>query len=136
MSVVVCCSAGAAPGTTTTALGLALAWPQPVLLADCDREPTQAILAGYLGGVCAHGQGLSALAQTHRERDAQFDVLARALPLDGTGRRSFLPGFTHPGAVPLFQPVWPDLAHAFAAAEVDVIVDAGRIGPGGLILKF
>ena len=44
MAVLVLCSPVGSPGATTTALGLALGWPRDVLLADCDRDPSQAVL--------------------------------------------------------------------------------------------
>ena len=36
MAIIVLTSAGGSPGVTSTALGLSLTWPRPVLLADCD----------------------------------------------------------------------------------------------------
>lgn len=51
MAVIALASATGAPGVSTAALGLALTWPRHVLLADCDREPAQAVQAGYLRGM-------------------------------------------------------------------------------------
>ena len=51
MAVVLLASATGSPGVTTTALGLALAWPRHCLVADCDRDPSQAVQAGYLRGM-------------------------------------------------------------------------------------
>lgn len=132
MAVVVLCSATGSPGVTTTALGLALAWPTPTLLVDADRSGGQAILAGYLGGADPQGRGLVALVSAHRER-RETDTLAHCLPLETTGERALLPGFQNPSAAAVFEPVWPDLGHVLArisATERDVIVDAGRIGTG------
>lgn len=67
MAVIVLTSATGSPGVTTTALGLALTWPRHVLLADCDREPGQAVQAGYLRGMDHGGRGLMTLAHLHRE---------------------------------------------------------------------
>ncbi|MGO4957610.1 hypothetical protein ACTQ49_10130 [Luteococcus sp. Sow4_B9] len=53
----------------------------------------------------------------------------------GTAQRNFLPGFTHPGAVRLFQPVWQeflDVCRGLDATGTDVLLDAGRIGCDGL----
>ena len=36
MAVIVLASASGSPGVTTTALGLALLWPRPVVLVDAD----------------------------------------------------------------------------------------------------
>lgn len=138
MAIVVLCSAGHAPGVTTTALGLALAWPRPVLLVDADRTPTQSVLAGYLRGQRS-GHGLGGLLQALRERrpfeqviDAEIIDLPPILAADGPV--SFLPGFPHPGVAGLFGGAWPEVMAALAARDGDVLIDAGRIGVEGLPL--
>lgn len=138
MAIIACASVVGSPGVTTTALGLALTWDRDVLLVDADRDPSQAIQAGYLRGADLGGRGLAGLARAHRERRPLHDELTRqSVPLtsdEGVTRR-FLPGFAHPGAASVFGQVWPDLAHALSglgAAGTDVIVDAGRIGRDGL----
>lgn len=146
MSTIVLTSASGAPGTTVTGLGLTLAWPGDALLVDADRSASQAVLAGYLGGTTAHGQGLQRLLQVYRERgDLGGAVLAERLPLPlppvgareravagPSFRRDFLPGFTHLGSIDLFDAAWPALADLFRAAPFDVLVDAGRLGHRGL----
>ncbi len=136
MAIILVTSASGAPGTTATALGLALVWPTSVLLADCDRTPAQSVLAGYLRGTDASGVGLAGLARAHREGRPLTQALGgETIPLAlGEVSRRFLPGFASPGAVHLFEPVWAGLGDAFAGltrSGVDVIVDAGRIGPTG-----
>ena len=134
MSLIVLTSAGRSPGTTTTAVGLAVTWPAPVLLVDADRQPSQSVLAGYLHGADARGRGLGGVLQAHRERRPLESVL-RSLHLPLTAEdeaRSFLPGFAHPGMVGLFGPVWSELVPALAATGGDVLIDAGRIGVDGL----
>ncbi|MFT4215987.1 MAG: hypothetical protein QM619_02220 [Micropruina sp.] len=137
MAIVVLTSAGNAPGVTTTALGLALTWPRPVLLVDADRTPTQAVLAGYLRGEHPGQRGLGRLLQATRERrplaellDDETIELPPLRPVDVPTR--FLPGFPHPGVVGLFGSAWPDLMDALAADDRDVLIDAGRIGVEGL----
>lgn len=136
MPLLVLASAAGAPGVTTTAIGLARCWPGDTLLVDADRQPTQAVLAGFLSGAPAAGRGLTGLARAHRERRAIADELRlHCLPLgtDPEHRRMFLPGFSHPGSPALFGPIWPDLMTALAQlrdAGVTVIVDAGRVGDG------
>ena len=138
MALVVLASATGAPGVTTTALGLALLWPRHVLLADCDRDPSQAVQAGFLAGADPSGTGLTRVVQAHRERQPIEDVLLSLtvpLAVDQDIRRVFLPGFTHPGSAALFAGAWADLAAAFRhldRVEMDAIVDAGRIGGSGL----
>lgn len=140
MAVVLLCSAGHAPGVTTTALGMALAWPRPVLLVDADRTPTQSVLAGYLRGERPGHHGLGGLLQVLRERRPFEEAIEAELVnlpplLSGTQPR-FLAGFPHPGVVGLFASAWPDLMSALAAREGDVLIDAGRIGPEGLPLSL
>lgn len=138
MALIVFTSAPGSPGVTTTTLALALTWPRDVLLADCDRDPAQTLLAGYLRGMDSGGRGLTALAGAHREdRSIPDELLHHTLPLaegDSTDRR-FLPGFAQPAAVRLFDTVWGPLAEAFETLDergMDVLVDAGRIGAHGL----
>ncbi len=75
MVMVVLAAASGAPGVTTTSLGLVLSWPRNVLLADCDRTPSQAIQAGYLGGADLGGRGLGQLAKAHREARSLYEEL-------------------------------------------------------------
>ena len=139
MAVVVLCSAGHSPGVSTTALGLALTWPNEVLLVDADRTPTQSVLAGYLRGERSGHHGLGGLLQAWRERRPFDEVIgAEAIDLPQLVARDepvrFLPGFPHPGVVGLFGGAWPDLMAALAAREGDVLIDAGRLGVDGLPL--
>jgi hypothetical protein len=119
------------------AVGLALTWPRPVLLADCDPGAHQAVLAGYLAGRSAGGKGLLRVAEAHRDRRGlQEVVIDQCLPLtsEEDHRRLFLPGFTRPGSAAHFLGVWDELAETFdrlGEVEVDVIVDAGRMGTAG-----
>ncbi len=135
MSLIVLTSAGHSPGVTTTALGLALSWPRPVLLVDADPHPSQSVLAGYLRGEDPFGTGLWALLAAHRERRAVAEALPQAvldLPATDDVPRHFLPGFANPGMVELFAAVWPEFAAVLAAGPADVIVDAGRLDNRGL----
>ena len=142
MSAILCLSASGSPGVTTICLGMALTWSRDVLLADCDRDPSQAIQAGYLRGMDTGGRGLAALARLHRENRALApDLWRHTVPLVDYGdvQRRFLPGFSQPATVRLFESVWPDLADAFTALEekgIDVIVDAGRVGREGVPLAL
>lgn len=138
MAVITLTSATGAPGVTTTALGLALTWPRDVLLADCDRDPSQAIPVGWLRGTDLGGRGLGQLASVHREhRRLSEEVWLQTVGLGEAGERErrFLPGFTHPAAVALFSPIWQELVDSFtalASGGTDVVVDAGRAGREGL----
>jgi len=137
MAILLLTSTTGSPGVTTLAVGLALAWPRPILLADCDPGAHQAILAGYLTGRSANGMGLLRVAEAHRDRrPLRETVLDQALPLSAEEetRRLFLPGFTRPGSAMHFGGVWEDLAEAFdrlGDVDIDVIIDGGRLGPYG-----
>lgn len=137
MGILLLTSTGGSPGVTTLAVGLALTWARPILLADCDPGAHQAILAGYLAGRSASGKGLLRVAEAHRDRRPLREVvLDQTLPLSAEqdGRRLFLPGFTKPGSAMHFGAVWEDLAEAFdqlADVDIDVIIDCGRMGPSG-----
>lgn len=136
MTMVMLCSAAGAPGVTTTALAMTLAWPGDSLLVDADRNASQAVLAGHLGGADAGGRGLTALTRAHRERRSLADELpANLLPLaeHESHRRSFLPGFSQAGSATLFQSAWPELAdnlHRISRGGTAVVIDAGRVGDG------
>jgi hypothetical protein len=139
VAILVLTSSGGAPGVTTLAVGLALTWPRPVLLADCDPGAHQAVLAGYLAGHSAGGKGLLRVAEAHRDRRGLREVVIdQCLPLtseDGH-RRLFLPGFTRPGSAAHFVGVWDELAETFdrlGDVDVDVIVDGGRMGTAGAL---
>lgn len=142
MSVTLLCSATGAPGTTTTALALALTWPRDVLLVDGDRDASHCVLAGYLRGIDAGGRGLGGVARVFREAGhVAEEILPQTVPLtrNPQERRRFLPGFTSAGSARLFEHVWGPLGEALAALDgrgIDVIVDAGRITPAGLPLPL
>ena len=138
MGIVILTSTAGSPGVTTLAVGLALAWPRAVLLADCDPGAHQSVLAGYLAGQSANGKGLLRVAEAHRDgRPLRDVVLDQSIDLtcDPGPRRIFLPGFQKPGSAGLFGPVWPELSEAFdhlQDAGMDVLVDAGRLTSHGL----
>jgi hypothetical protein len=144
MAILLLASTSGSPGVTTSAVGLALTWPRPILLADCDPGAHQAIMAGYLGGCSAGGKGLLRVAEAHRDRRPLREaVLDQTLPLsaEAESRRLFLPGFTKPGSATHFSAVWEDMADAFdrlGEVDFDVIIDCGRLaaqGPPAALLE-
>lgn len=136
MTMVLLTSAVGSPGVTTAAVGLARCWPGDTLLVDADRQPSQAVLAGFLNGAPSAGRGLTGLARAHRDRrSVEQELLMHCVPLgeDDTHRRMLLPGFSHPASPALFGPIWPELTTALTrmqAGGVTVIVDCGRLGDG------
>lgn len=138
MAILVLGSVSGSPGVTTLAVGLSLAWPRNVVLADCDPGAHQAVLAGFLSGQRSGGKGLLRVAEAHRDRRPLREVIldqTLVLAEDEEHERRFLPGFTRPGSAAIFGGVWSDLVEAFddlGRLGIDVIVDAGRLGPAGL----
>ena len=130
MSLVVLTSASGSPGVTTTALGLALTWPRPVLLVEADPTGGSAIAAGYLRGAVVPPEAMIELALAHQGGHL-LETLARvSVSLPDTDAQ-FVPGTrSHEQARSLLG-LWEPLAGALRSLDEtgrDVIVDAGRLG--------
>lgn len=133
MGITVLASATGSPGVTTTALGLALAWPRDVVLVDADRDAGQSVLAGYLQGHDGTGRGLARLADW--EAAARPEKLLEQTVVLTVEDRScrLLPGFLSPTSAASFEPVWWSFSRGLRGlvdAGQDVIVDAGRVQTG------
>lgn len=124
-------SAGGSPGVTTAAIALALTWPGPVILAECDPSGGD-VRAGLLGGTLPAGPGLMehAIAAGRSESAAASGVPNGLVPLTEAGTRLLLPGLTDPRQAPGLATSWPAVAATFAAQETDVIADCGRLDAG------
>lgn len=131
MSVYVFCSAGGSPGVTTTALGLALSWPRPVMVIDADPHPSQSVLAGLLAGRTEPSTDLGDFAEAVRSGEISADLLsAIAIPLPGVTHASFVPGFRNPKAPALFSSALPALisqAERLSDSGTDIFFDLGRL---------
>ena len=131
MAVVALTSASGSPGVTTTALGLALQWPRPVMLVEADPTGGSGLLAGYFRGTREYDGGLIELALTASSlTDALADV---ARPIEGT-QVSFIAGTRAHNQASALRDLWTPLVEALAELEAtgqDVIVDAGRLGLNG-----
>ena len=119
-------------GVTTLCVGLALAWPRPVVLVEADPSGGSAILAGYCTGLAR--PGLSELVLAHRHHQLARELPSRLFPL-ADSNASLLPGLrSHQQASSLLG-VWDSLLEGLremaATTGVDVIVDAGRLGMVG-----
>lgn len=127
MAVVALTSASGSPGVTTTAVGLALSWPRPVVLVEADPTGGSAVLAGFLRGVREYETGLveialSPLGVEEALRDAVRPLAGPASLVTGTR--------AHTQAAAL-RDLWDPLASALADLDTtgqDVIIDAGRLG--------
>jgi len=130
MALVVLASASGAPGVTTTALGLALCWPRPVVLVDADPVGGSAVLAGYFRGGVAHNDAMVQLVLARRDGRLPDELRAVLMPVPDS-EVLLLPGVrSHAQAASLGE-LWPELGLELRALEAtgqDVIVDAGRLG--------
>ena len=118
---------------TTSALGLALTWPRPVLLVEADPTGGSAMLAGFFRGTTAHTAGLIDLAWAHRE-GLLIEALAELpMPIPDSSA-SLLPGIRAHSQSGSLAALWEPLAAALKGwtdTGQDVIVDAGRLGLTG-----
>ena len=128
MAVISLASASGSPGVTTTAVGLSLLWPRPVLLVEADPTGGSGLLAGYFRGTREYEAGLIELALTSSSvRDGLAEVSQR---IAGTNV-SFVAGTRSHTQAPALRELWLPLSDALAdleSAGQDVIVDAGRLG--------
>lgn len=131
MAVIALASASGSPGVSTTALGLALVWPRPVLLVEADPTGGSGLLAGYFRGTREYTAGLIELALTAGDlADAVAEV---AVPIDNT-QVAFIAGARSHTQAPALRDVWEPLMSVWAGLESmgqDVIVDVGRLGLAG-----
>lgn len=128
MSVIALTSASGSPGVTTTALGLALLWPRPVLVVEADPTGGSGILAGFFRGAREYDAGLIELSLSpYSMSDALPDVVQR---IDGTDV-GFIAGTRSHAQAGGLRDLWTPLAGALADLDTtgqDVIIDAGRLG--------
>ena len=142
MAVLALTSAKGAPGVSTAALAMTLLWPRAALLAECDPAGGSSVLAGYLRGTVEHARGLLPLAQAVRHDELEQALWSQTVPLtdfrgpdtDGSGgpeRRWLLPGLSDAAQAPSTAALWGPLGSLLTSLErsdVDVLVDAGRLG--------
>ena len=131
MAIITLVSASGSPGVSTTALGLGLAWPRPVVLVEADPTGGSSFLAGFYQGQ-SH-PGLVELMMANQQR-----LLTEALPrlllrVPDTELR-VLPGLRSHVQAAAVRELWGPLLTELHALgdDTDVIVDAGRLGLGGL----
>jgi len=121
------CSSKGAPGVTSAGLALAAVWPRPVVLVEADPTGGDVALrcraAG--GGDLTPRPGLLDLAGDIRT-GAPDAVLAKATQLLACGV-GVVQGVTVPTQAMGLSALWPMIAQAARAADVDVIADVGRL---------
>ena len=100
-------SAAGSPGVTSTALGLALRWPRPVVLVEADPSGGSGLLAGFFRGQLDQ-PGLVDLVIAHRS-DLLADALPRLLfPLEGSQASVLFGARSHEQAAGVAA-LWPPL---------------------------
>jgi hypothetical protein len=126
-------SARGSPGVTTAALAMALAWPRPVVLAECDPAGGT-IQAGYLAGGLPAGRGIGELAVASlRGDDLSGSWWGQLIDLHPPHRRRLLlPGITDPVQAGALGPVWDRLGDWFTSLAhirpgFDLVADCGRL---------
>lgn len=124
-------AARAGTGVTTTAVGLAAAWPRPVLLVEADPCGYSTILAGTLGATVPVGPGVLDAAMAARSGELAAGLDAMLIDLPGTNAR-LLPGLASVAQRRTFTPsVWSELATALAgwahATGIDLLIDTGPL---------
>ncbi|WP_181442451.1 hypothetical protein [Streptomyces tateyamensis] len=139
MAVIAVTGGTGAPGATTSALALLLAWPladgRKLILVECDPDGGAA-LAGALEGRVEAVYGLRNLAVADRRgmlAEALWDQLIDVSP-KGQGERLLLPGLTDPAQAVGLAYTWEPLVealHALEPAGYDVLLDLGRNGATG-----
>jgi hypothetical protein len=124
-------SAGGSPGVTTAALALALTWPVPVIVAECDPSGGD-VLAGLLAGHVAASWGLMehAIEAGRDDRAATEALSSQLVALDDDRSRMVLPGLTDPRQAVGLASAWPAVASTLAAQQADVLADCGRLDAG------
>jgi hypothetical protein len=106
---------------------MALSWPDPVLVAECDPSGGSALAGYFAGRAGATGGLLQAVLEVIRDGDSET-LWQHTVPLDADEQRLLLPGLGDPGHAIQLDGAWGTLASTLVAAPFDVIADVGRIG--------
>ncbi|MEE1672159.1 hypothetical protein RCR19_42905 (plasmid) [Streptomyces sp. WAC07094] len=152
MAVIALAGCSGAPGVTTSALALLLAWPlepgRRMILAECDPDGG-AVLHGLLLGQLGDRYGLRNLSVAARKGEFGEGFWRQLIDLSGEdGReespcnRLLLPGISDPAQAASLGPVWKALAVTFRGIDADyghdVLVDVGRggaFGPSAVLVE-
>lgn len=130
MALIVLASAGGSPGTTTTALSLALSWPRPSFLVEADPSGGSSFLTGWQRGAISPRGGIAELVLGQQQNRLDAAVHGVSIPFE-QAQMHLLPGPLNHAQADRMTSLWPDLTTIFKAKErehTDVIVDAGHLG--------
>lgn len=121
-------TASSAPGATTLALALTLAWPRPAILLEANLGQVSAILPGYYAGGTPAGWGLTGLVLAAQDGSLAPETLRAQSQEIGPDKR-VIPGLAMLGQADGARQYMGDIAAlmgAISSAGTDVIIDAGR----------
>ncbi|MEU4360765.1 hypothetical protein [Promicromonospora sp. NPDC023987] len=139
MALIVLASASGSPGVTSTALGLAMTWPRPVILVDADPTGARAIPAGYFGGAqLPNDHTIVDLAVSHRQGNLAEDLPRMLMPV-ADSQVQLLGGPQNHFQARALDSLWEPFGGVLKSLErtgQDVIVDAGRLGLEGFAMKL
>lgn len=133
MAIIAMASGSGSPGVTTTALGVALTWPRPVVLVEADPSGSNGLLAGFFRGASEVSDGLYELVLAGASGDISGMLPLVAMPVPGS-RVVVVPGIRTPEQAWTLEGFWPLLLPVLRDLEgtgQDVIVDVGRLGLTG-----
>ena len=119
-------SAKGSPGVTSSGLALAAVWPRPVVLLEADPSGTDLVYRcrSVAGGPVATSPNILGLASAVRgDRSVAVSEWTQKLA-NGV---DLVAGVTTPTQGRGLAGLWPAVAAAAMAAEVDVIADLGRM---------
>jgi hypothetical protein len=138
MTVIGMFSDKGSPGVTTLALSLASVWPRPVTLVEAD--PAGGDLARRLTdasgrpALASEPNVMTLAAAARRDVDAIPSLLwthAQPLP-SGDAGATVVPGLETPEQGAAMTDLWAPLGAVLRAADLDVLVDLGRISKAGV----
>jgi len=123
MTMLVAITAGkGAPGATTLALALTLAWPRPVVLIEADPAGAS-IRFGYGGGTDMVDRNLTAVAVAQRRIGIVEAIHQNLVQL--ADHAWLLPGAPTPAHAAMVD--FAAIGRAVTGLGVDVVVDVGRL---------
>lgn len=129
--IVTCLSISASPGTSATALMLALHNDAPSsYLIEADPVGSSPTLAGYLQGQIRHDRSLVNLVNPHTRGRLDHAFEGQLVPLTDTKRVRLLPGLVHARQTQTVTGLWSPLADLLGGLSTQgaaIIIDAGRV---------
>jgi hypothetical protein len=159
MMVIAFTSFAGSPGVSTAALAFAVHWPRPVVLFEAETANVTSAMAGFFrSNLSPTVAGLDKVAVAYARNiltwqdlldpEASLSIAVHNLPpvdqmpipaLPAGHRLWVVPGFFHLTIVDGVRGLWarlPRLFQALSDADMDVVVDLGRISPNDIRLPI